>query len=200
MRQGLLPYTIEVVSARDTLTARAGLPLVVEQMRALGLDRVIAEHVRVRTRASGYPEAAKVEALVLLLASGGECVDDLAVLKADTGLSRLLGRPLPSADALWTFLQAFHDDALLTAAQAARGPDQVAYIPAESAPLRGLAAVNTACVRGVAARGEGHGGDPGPRRHALGEPQARGPAALPRRARLPASGDLLGGAGPRGRR
>ena len=28
MRQGLLPYTIEVVSARDTLTARAGLPLV----------------------------------------------------------------------------------------------------------------------------------------------------------------------------
>ena len=155
MRQGLLPYTIEVVSARDTLTARAGLPLVVEQMRALGLDRVIAEHVRVRTRASGYPEAAKVEALVLLLASGGECVDDLAVLKADTGLSRLLGRPLPSADALWTFLQAFHDDALLTAAQAARGPDQVAYIPGESAPLQGLAVVNAALVHRVAAQGKG---------------------------------------------
>jgi len=155
MRQGLLPYTVEVVPARDTLTARAGLPLVVELMRALGLDQALAEHVRVRARASGYPETAKVEALVLLLAAGGDCVDDIAVLKADAGLGRLLGRTLPSADALWAFLQAFHDDALLAEAQAARGPDQVAYIPAESAPLRGLAAVNTACVRGVAARGKG---------------------------------------------
>ena len=153
MRQGLLPYTVAVVPARDTLTARAGLPLVVELMRALGLDQAIAEHVRVRARASGYPETAKVEALVLLLAAGGDCVDDIAVLKADAGLGRLLGRTLPSAAALWAFLQACHDDARLAEAQAARGPARVAYIPAESAPLRGLAAVNTACVRGVAARG-----------------------------------------------
>ena len=122
MKQGLLPYTIEVVHAGDTLTARAGLPLVGETLRALGLDRVLAAQVRVRTRASGYPEAAQVEALVLLLASGGTCVEDIAVLQADAGLARLLGQPLPSADALWTFLQAFHDDALLAAAQAARPP------------------------------------------------------------------------------
>ena len=36
MSQGLLPYTVEAVPAADTLTARAGLPLVVETLRALG--------------------------------------------------------------------------------------------------------------------------------------------------------------------
>lgn len=155
MSQGLLPYTVEVVPASDTLTARAGLPLVVETMRALGLQPVIAEHVQVRARQSGYPETEKVEALVLLLAAGGDCVDDIAVLRADRGLGRLLGRTLPSADTLWAFLQAFHDDARLAQAQAARGPDQVAYIPAEPAALRGLAAVNEALVHRVAAQGRG---------------------------------------------
>jgi hypothetical protein len=109
--------------------------------------------VRVRERASGYPEAAKLEALVLLLAAGGTCVDDIAVLQADRGLTRLLGGPLPSADALRTFLYACHDDALLAQAQAARRPEQVAYIPAENAALQGLAAVNRALVQALAAQG-----------------------------------------------
>ncbi len=155
MTQGLLPYAVEAVPASDTLTARAGLPLVVETMRALGLERVIAQHVQVRARASGYPEVAKVEALVLLLAAGGTCVDDIAVLQADAGLTRLLGRRLPSADTLRGFLHACHDDALIAAAQAQRPPDTVAYIPAESAPLQGLAAVNQALVHQVAAQGRG---------------------------------------------
>jgi hypothetical protein len=155
MSQGLLPYTVEVVPASDTLTARAGLPLVVEGMRALGLDRAIAEHVHVRERRSGYPEVAKVEALVLLRAGGGTAVEDIAVLQADGGLTRLLGGPLPSADALRAFLYACHDDALRAAAQAQRPPDTVAYIPAESAVLQGLARVNTALVHGVAAPGRG---------------------------------------------
>ncbi len=155
MSQGLLPYRVEVVPASDTLTARAGLPLVLETLRALGLDQAVAQHVRVRERASGYPEAAKVEALVLLLAAGGTCVDDIAVLQADAGLRRLLGRQLPAADTLRGFLQACHDDALLAAAQAQRPPDTVAYIPAETAALQGLAAVNRALVHAVAAQGKG---------------------------------------------
>ena len=153
MTQGLLSYTVEVVPATDTLTARAGLPLVVEGMRALGLDRAIAQHVQVRARQSGYPESAKVEALVLLLAGGGTALEDIAVLQADRGLTRLLGGPLPSADALRAFLLACHDDALLAQAQAQRPPDRVAYIPAESAPLQGLARVNEALVHRVAAQG-----------------------------------------------
>ena len=58
----------------------------------------------------------KVEAIVLLQTAGGECVDDIAMLRADKGLMRLVG-PLPSPDVLLTFLYAFHDEGLLERAQ-----------------------------------------------------------------------------------
>jgi hypothetical protein len=153
MNQGLLPYTVEVVDRADTMTGRAGLPLVLETMHALGLRQAITDHVRVRERQSGYTEAEKIETLVLLLAAGGTCLDDIRVLQADAGLTRLLDRTLPSADTLRHFLYAFHDDALIAQAQAARPPDRVAYIPAETAALQGLARVNTALVHRVAAEG-----------------------------------------------
>jgi hypothetical protein len=144
---------VETVPAATGLTSRAGLPLVLETRRALGLDRAIAQHVHVRERRSGYTEVEKVEALVLLLAVGGDCLDDIAVLQADGGLRRLVGRPFPSADALRHFLYAFHDEALIAQAQAQRPPDRVAYIPAENAALQGLARVIKALVHRVAAQG-----------------------------------------------
>lgn len=153
MSQGLLPYQVEVVADADTVTGRAGLPLVLETMRALGLDQVIRAQVQVRERASGYTEVEKIEALVLLLAAGGDCLDDVAVLHADRGLLRLLARRLPSADALRHFLYAFHDEQLIARAQAQRPAGQVAYIPAESAALQGLGRVNTALLHRVAAQG-----------------------------------------------
>jgi len=154
MSQGLLPYTVEAVSEAAAVTGRAGLPLVLETMRALGLDQAIAQHVRVRARQSGYTEAEKIEALVLLLAAGGDCLDDIAVLQADGGLGRLLERQLPSADTLRHFLYACHDEERILAAQAQRPAGQVAYIPAETAALQGLACVNTALVHRVAAQGK----------------------------------------------
>ena len=154
MSQGLLPYRVEVVADDAAVTGRAGLPLVVETMRALGLPRVIREHVHIRERQSGYTEAAKIEAFVLLLAAGGDCLDDIAVLQADGGLGRLLERQLPSADTLRHFLYACHDEPLIATAQAQRPVGQVAYIPAENAALQGLARVNTALVHQVAAQGK----------------------------------------------
>ena len=74
---------------------------------------------------------------MLLMAAGGDSVDDIEVLRADKGRQRLVG-PLPSADVLLTFLHAFHDERLIDQAQRDRPASQVAYIPKESAPLRGL--------------------------------------------------------------
>ena len=153
MSQGLLPYLVEVGTRADTVTGRAGLPVVVETLRALGLESVIETAVQVRERASGYTEVEKIEALVLLLAAGGDCLDDIAVLKADAGLARLLGRTLPGPDTLRNFLLACHDPALITAAQAERAPGEVAYIPAENAALQGLGQVNGALVQRVAGQG-----------------------------------------------
>ena len=155
MSQVLLPYTVERVETAASLTARAGLPLVVETMRALGLAESIARHVRVRRRASGYREAVKVEWLVTVQAAGGDCVDDIDVLRADAGLCRLLGGAPPSAEALRQFLYAFHDEALIEAAQRQRPAGQEAYIPAEHAALRGLAQVHVDLVHRVAAQGRG---------------------------------------------
>jgi hypothetical protein len=153
MKQGLLPYGVEVVEAADTVTARGGLPVVVEAMRALGVSRAIKGHVRVRQRARGSDEVAMVEALVMLLAAGGECLDDLAVLRTDAGLCRLLGRALPSPDAGRRFLYEFRDQELVEQARQQRAPGQVAYIPGESAALRGLAQVNVQLLERGAAQG-----------------------------------------------
>jgi hypothetical protein len=147
---------VDVVADAAGLTGRAGLPLVLETLRALGLDQAIAQHVHVRERQSGYSEVEKVEALVLLLAAGGTCLDDIAVLQANGGLGRLVDRKLASADALRHFVYAFHDDALIQQAQAARPAGQVAYIPAETAALQGLRHVNGALVHRVAAQGHCH--------------------------------------------
>ena len=62
MKQGLLPYGVEVVEAADTVTARGGLALAVEAMRALGVSRAIKQQVRIRQRARGRDEVAAVRA------------------------------------------------------------------------------------------------------------------------------------------
>ena len=153
MKQGLLAYGVEVVAEADTVTARGGLALAVEAMRALGVSRAIKHHVRIRQRARGSDEVAMIEAMVMLLAAGGECLDDLAVLRADQGLCRLLDRELPSPDAARRFLYEFHDQKLIEQARQQRVPGQVAYIPGENAALRGLAQVNVKLLERVAAQG-----------------------------------------------
>src|SRR5271165_1849880 len=51
--QGLLPYTIEVVDDDATLTGHAGLPLVLETMRALGVSEVLDDALGIRRRNNG---------------------------------------------------------------------------------------------------------------------------------------------------
>ena len=75
--QRILPYVVEVVDKPEGITAWAGLPSVLDAIRAFGLDEVVQQQIRVRKRKRGYSESKKVEALVLLMAAGGECVDDI---------------------------------------------------------------------------------------------------------------------------
>jgi len=139
--QGILPFVFEATPQPMDLTARAGLTLVSETMLALGLDDVVATALQLRERDRGYTEFDKLQALVLVQAAGGECVEDVRMLASDRGLVRLLGRPLPSPDALHDFLAAFHDEALW-----AQRPAVGAWIPAEPSALQALATVNTTVV------------------------------------------------------
>jgi hypothetical protein len=136
------------------VTAHAGLPLVIEAFRALGLRAAIATHLHFKQRLRGYAEATCVETLVALLAAGGECVDDVRVLHADAGLKRLWGKPaLPSAETLRSFLNRFHDERAVAARV-----EHTAYIPADSAGLQALAAVQVQLLRSLQERA--------PQRHA----------------------------------
>jgi hypothetical protein len=151
--QRILPYIVEAMEKPEGITAWAGLPSVLDTMRAFGLHDLIRKEIKIQKRNRGYSDARKVESLVLLMAAGGECVDDIKMLKGDAGLCRLAGE-FPSADRLLSFLYAFHDEALIERARAQLTGDRVAYIPEENEALQGLARVRTAFVHRVAAQGK----------------------------------------------
>ncbi len=137
----------------DGVTALGGLPLLLETMRAAGVSESVTEEVRVRRRRSGYSEAELVEAFVLMLAAGGECLEDMTQLGSDVALHELLGKASwPSPDAARQFLLAFHDAEALAAAKAELPPDARAVIAPENAALRGLGRV----MSGLASRLANH--------------------------------------------
>jgi hypothetical protein len=143
-RQGILPFIVELGRA-DDVTARAGLTLVAEAMRALGLDTAVEKHLDLRERNRGFSETEKVEAIVLTQSAGGDCAEDVRLLSVDRGLERLIGRRLPAPDALQRFLASFHD-----AEKLKPRPPTGAFIPEESEALKALAEVNTSVVRAAA--------------------------------------------------
>jgi hypothetical protein len=150
-KSGLLPYAIEVVGDdAQTVTGHAGLPLVVETMRKLGVSAALDTELGLRQRNNGATDSAKIEAIVLLMASGGDCISDIAILRADKGLERLLGQKLPTEDVLRTFLYNFHDDKLIDQAKRLLPADRVAYIPTETPALQGLGRINVALAHAVA--------------------------------------------------
>jgi hypothetical protein len=148
----MLPYTVEVVDDDAAVTAYAGLPLVVETMRTLGVSERLDQQLGIRQRNNGATDAQKAEGVVLLMAAGGTCLSDIEKLRADKGLERLLGYSLPSEQILWTYFNAFHDDALVEEARDRLRPGEVAYIPSENRPLRALGCVNVALAQAVATR------------------------------------------------
>ncbi len=147
-RRSILPFVMER-GERDDVTARAGLPLVVETLRALGVDELAEAALPEPKRRRGFTPAQKLEALITLLAAGGERVEDIRVLSEDQGLERLLGGSFPSPDAWLDFLGQFHDPACWEQ----RPAEKKAYVPPESAGLRALDAVLQAVVARGADRG-----------------------------------------------
>jgi hypothetical protein len=132
----------------DDVTGRVGLPLMVEALRAARLDDVVEERLYVSKRRRGFSELEKLEALVVLIAAGGDRVEDINILWDDNGLERMLERRFPSPDALLDFLHGFHDGEV----KAEGPPDEASWVPPESEPLSALADVNRALVERTAQR------------------------------------------------
>ena len=147
-----LLFELDPKPAEEMLTSWGGIPLVVQAFRSLGLPGRVKQHVVVKERQRGYDEATFVESFVMLNAAGGECLDDSERLRADPGLSEMIGHGVPSAEAARKFLYAFHEQEKIEQAKQQRLPEQIAYIPGESEPLAGLGKVNQDLIRRFAER------------------------------------------------
>lgn len=138
---------IDPEPTQEVLTSFAGLSLVAETLRALGLRQSVERNLHLKERQRGFSEAQMVQSLVMLLAAGGESAADIERLRADPGLPELLGHQIPSSETALKFLKSFHDEAKVAEAKEQRRPGQLAFLVEETAPLEGLAQVNTELIR-----------------------------------------------------
>jgi hypothetical protein len=161
--QGVLGFQYESDPSNAGLTSLAGLPLYLDLIHAIGLDEAIRQHLHVAGR-QGWLDVQMVLAVVFLNLAGGDCVEDIERLEADTGFTAILGaierdlltraergslkarwrrtreRTVPSPSALSGWLERFHDPA---APKAVAGS---AFIPAVTEALLGLWRVNRALL------------------------------------------------------
>ena len=139
-----LPFEIDATIDPTLVTGRAGVPLVIELFRQLGVAATIDAALQIKQRQRGLRPSQLVESLIALWVAGGDRCQDLTTLREDQALASLLGYALPAATTVRDFLEAFHADDL-PLGQA--GPQ--AAIPAESAPLAGLGQANRTLVAAV---------------------------------------------------
>jgi hypothetical protein len=119
-----------------TATPHAGVGLLVEVGRRSGVMATAVAVLPAKRSPRGLGQDQFVEALVVLSALGGDCLDDFDRLRLDAGLAALLGYDLPAASTARQWLDQFHDPASLAAR-----PQQGSFIPVEPSRLAGLRTV-----------------------------------------------------------
>jgi hypothetical protein len=109
--QTVLPFKLSVTD--DTLTSHAGLVLFGEYLGALGMAGLLDHEMPKPGSAAGYKASAFVEPLILMLHGGGRRLEDLRVLRCDTGVLAVLGKKeIPSSDAVGDWLRRTGDNGL----------------------------------------------------------------------------------------
>ncbi|MBI4411947.1 MAG: IS1380 family transposase [Deltaproteobacteria bacterium] len=101
IHQNPVSFKLEV-SKKVTATSFAGIVLMRKAMKTWGL---IDEMERFGFKKAGFSDAVIVEALVLLIASGGRSLSDWEYLKGEMGFDRMFGKTCPSVDTLERYLR-----------------------------------------------------------------------------------------------
>jgi hypothetical protein len=157
MAQGVLPYKYEEEKTASGMTPLAGLPVYLDLASVLNLGVSITSHLRIKMQ--GWTDEQIVMSLILLNLAGGDSVDNLCLLKADEGFSKILRRielkglkrkerreterrwrkekhrSVPSASAVFRYLAAFHENGARVEGKA--------VIPPLTELLFGLERINT---------------------------------------------------------
>jgi hypothetical protein len=106
------PFVLDARPLSEATSPHAGALSISRAGRALGLPGLIEANLQLRIRQRGSSEAQFIEAISLLQAVGGECPEDMRLLKGDECLERGLGYELPGVTAVREFLERFHDQDL----------------------------------------------------------------------------------------
>ncbi len=97
------------VEGDDTLVSFGGGILLDEFIHRLGLPELIDQRVRVKERERGYRESEAVLGPAVSMITGGECLDDLFVLREETGFSSLWSHgAIPHPTTMGDFLRRFN--------------------------------------------------------------------------------------------
>jgi len=167
--QGVLSFRYENEPTASGMTALAGLPPYLELAVVSGLTDSVRRHLRVCSgQKQGWTDFQIVMSLVLLNVAGGDCVDDLRILEADDGFTRVLRRvemhglrrqerreqerrwrkerkrAVPSPSVVFRYLSAFDNPAEEAKRTAGR-----AFIPVPNEHLQALGQVNGDFLRFV---------------------------------------------------
>lgn len=146
--QWQLPFDCEEVEGESRLTSFSGAHMVAEMYRACGAGEAVRSHVktRERIRERGLTDERMVESFAVMIAMGGECLDDFARFREEDAQEKLLGYRMPSPSLAKKFLYSFHDDRAGAEADEIR-LKQRSFVPAESDPLSGLSEALAATAR-----------------------------------------------------
>jgi len=98
---------VQVAASTQQLTSHAGLVLVRELAGRLGVGELL-DRVTVKKRGRGYSPAQAILGLCETLIAGGDCLDDVAILRADSAQELLRGHGLPEPTTLGRFLRRFN--------------------------------------------------------------------------------------------
>ena len=149
MKKGQLSARSLEIGFEDGLgqevTAHAGVALMVEAVRLSGVIAAVDRVFPGKKNPKGLTHGQMVEALVLLSALGGDCVDDIETLRQDRGLAAMLGYELPAPSTIRAWLDQCHDEKAM-----AGRPSQGSFIPPES-PARPRAGGSSGWTNGSGA-------------------------------------------------
>jgi hypothetical protein len=142
------PFEIDPRPLDEMSSPHAGALATSRVFRSLRVPSLIEANLPLKKRQRGFTEGQMIESIVLLQTIGGECPDDMRLLRGDQCLERGLGYEPPKATAVRSFLERFHDESM----EALRPPreQQKSFIIPASGPVEGLQQVQAGLVGRIA--------------------------------------------------
>ena len=155
--QSKIPYDVSSKPMPGMVTGLGGIAIASRVFRALNLPGSCEANLGALRRISaGYTPGQMVETVVMAVAMGADCVEDVDRLREDPATEKMLGYKPPSARAVRDWLEKFHDEAAVQRARdRAEELDLKVSIPDPTPGLRGLQTALGVSARAAAAKKAG---------------------------------------------